>query len=94
MICTYGVWAGYHIIMNLVEKERLMEMTFYNSAGEKFMADIWVVFSYLQQENGSFIGVVLLCIVVAFMLWLFFGYHMDLVRQGYSTNESSKKSEL
>ena len=37
---------------------------------------------------------VLLCAVVSVMLWLFFAYHIHLVRQGYTTNESSKRSEL
>ena len=41
-----------------------------------------------------FIGVIILCAVVAVMLWIFFSYHMYLVWTGYSTNESSKKSQV
>ena len=33
-----------------------------------------------------------MCAVVAFMLWLFFLYHLYLVKAGYSTNENSKSS--
>ena len=41
-----------------------------------------------------FIAVVILCAVVAFMLFLFLAYHLWLVKTGYSTNESSKASQL
>ena len=41
-----------------------------------------------------FIGVVILCAVIAFMLWLFLFYHVWLVKSGFTTNESSKKSEV
>lgn len=37
---------------------------------------------------------IILDLVVAIMLWLFFGYHCYLVRSGYSTNESSKAGQL
>ena len=35
-------------------------------------------------------SVVLLCAVVTVMLWLFLGYHLNLIRIGYTTNESAK----
>lgn len=34
---------------------------------------------------------VILCLVVAFMLWIFTGYHLWLVRKGYTTNENAKE---
>ena len=71
-----------------------MELTFTNSAGERFTADGYIVFQYLQQGHSMFIGVTILCVVVSIMLWLFFSYHLYLIREGYTTNESSKKSEL
>ena len=37
-------------------------------------------------------GVVMLCGVVAIMLYFFFGYHMYLVYYGYTTNERMKAS--
>ena len=44
VICTYGLWAGYHILMDIVERERLMEMTFKTGDGETFEATYWIVF--------------------------------------------------
>ena len=41
-----------------------------------------------------FMGVVLLCIVISIMLYLFFFYHMYLVYYGYTTNEKMKVSQL
>ena len=37
-------------------------------------------------------GVILLCIVVSFLLWGFTFYHLYLVYQGFTTNESAKSS--
>ena len=76
--------------MGIVDKERLMEATFYTGSGEAVQATSFIVFSYLQQSHHWFIAVIILCGVVAIMLWLFFGYHCYLIRSGYSTNESSK----
>ena len=36
---------------------------------------------------------VILCLVVAIMLWLFIGYHLFLVRKGYTTNENAKEGQ-
>jgi len=94
VICTYGVWLGYEIVMSIVEKERLMDATFYTNGGEAIQATPYIVFSYLQQSNHMFIAVIILCAVVGVMLWLFFGYHCYLIRLGWSTNESTKAGQL
>ena len=44
VICVYGVWCGYQILMHIVEKDRLMEQVFTTVTGERFQADKWVVF--------------------------------------------------
>ena len=36
----------------------------------------------------------ILCIVVTVMLWLFFLYHMWLVKKGYTTSENFKASNV
>lgn len=79
--------------MHLVEKDNLMEMTFRSNDGETFTADKYVVFTYLNQNYGSLIGVIILNAVVAFMLYLFVGYHTWLMRKGYTTNEQSKEGQ-
>ena len=38
--------------------------------------------------------VLILCVIVTVMLWLFFLYHMYLVYQGYTTSESVKASQI
>ena len=50
--------------------------------------------NYLTQAETNFVGVVLLCVVISFMLYLFFSYHMYLVYYGYTTNEKMKTSQL
>ena len=36
--------------------------------------------------------VIMLCVVVSIMLWLFLGFHLFLIKKGYSTNEWSKRN--
>ena len=31
LVCTYGGWIGYHSLMSIVEKEKLMEVMFYSN---------------------------------------------------------------
>ena len=94
VICSYGVWLGYHILMATVDKERLFEATFYDDSGEAVEVTSFIVFSYLQHTQYFFTAVIILCFVVSIMLWLFLGYHLHIVRQGWTTNESNKHSYL
>lgn len=48
VIGTYGSILGYQILMGIVDKEKLLDATFYTKDGEAVQATSWVVFSYLQ----------------------------------------------
>jgi hypothetical protein len=39
-------------------------------------------------------GVVLLCVVISVMLYLFVAYHVYLIKLGYTTNEKVKAGQL
>ena len=72
-----------------------MEVMFYsNEDGRQFKGDPLVVFNYLQQDHSIFISVIMLCIVVALMLWIFLGFHMYQIREGQTTNEREKVQRL
>ena len=43
---------------------------------------------------GMFIGVVIMNLVVAIMLWLFTGFHVYPIKNGLTTNEWSKVGNL
>jgi len=95
ILCTYGAVIGAYILMDEVDRRQLYEQTFVNMAtGEQFKADFWIVFNYLMQDDQFFMGVVLLCVVISVMLYLFFGYHMYLIKKGYTTNENVKAQQL
>ena len=49
----------------------------------------WIVQYFLSNES-RFCFVVILCMIVSPMLLWFFGYHINLIRLGYTTNESDK----
>ena len=44
VLTTYGVWCGWHILMHIVERDRLMDMTFSTPDGQTFEADKYIVF--------------------------------------------------
>ena len=34
VLCTYGVYVGYQILMGIVDRDKLMDATFYTASGE------------------------------------------------------------
>ena len=93
IICTYGFVAGCQTMLSIIERDKLRELRFKTNDGEVFEASNSVIFSYLMQRHRMFIAVIILCAVVAIMLWLFVGFHLFLINRGYSTNEWSKRSQ-
>lgn len=79
-------------MMNIIETNRLLEAVFQTGDGERYQATYTMVYQWLNQEYGLLMAVILLCLVVAVMLWVFLAYHLHLVRNGFTTNESSKYS--
>lgn len=47
VVCTYGVLAGYQILMAKVEDQKLYQMTFKTADGEQFEATNYIVFKFL-----------------------------------------------
>ena len=92
VICTYGVWAGYQILMNICEDNRVFDAVFQTASGERHKASPTVIYQWLHQEYALFMAVVILCLVVAIMLWVFLAYHLHLVKNGFTTNERAKHS--
>ena len=80
--------------MDIVERQKLMEMQFRTVSGEVYNADKYIVFQYLYQDYSLFMGVCMLCAVIAVMLGLFIGFHLYLIGLGYTTNEWTKRSQV
>lgn len=49
---------------------------------------------YILMTEQAFMSVVILCAVVSVMLFGFWGYHINLIRHGVTTNERAKMSRL
>lgn len=94
-LMLYGAFACVSILADLVVKNRLLEATFVNSAtGEKFKATYYVVFTYLMSLRSEIIMVLVLAGVMGVVLAGFTGYHVYLLAQNKTTNESYKWSEV
>ena len=91
-LCTYGAVAGVLILYGkTLEPINLWQAQFTSMNGAVLDADFWVVLQYVGQQDGSFMGVVLLCVAVAVMLHCFYIYHFWLISKGLSTNEQDKR---
>ena len=95
LLTLYGFVAGFGIFLHIIDEQNLFRNYFVDTnTGRRIEPTYWIVFNYLMSYKQEFGGVVVLCGVCTVMLFFFFVYHMDLVRNGVTTNEKHKMSAL
>jgi len=95
VICTYGAFAGILVFLGLIQEQDLFNAKFKNMrTGEMIEPSYFVIMRWLFDKETPFAFVTILCIVMSFMLSLFFLYHLWMATSGVTTNERSKKSDL
>jgi len=91
-------YAGYllgGILAHLTAANRLFEARFVNQAtGERVGASYSIVLQYLLYRHTTICTLAVLCGVMCVVLIGFVGYHLYLVAQGTTTNESFKWRHL
>jgi hypothetical protein len=60
------------------------------NTGERISATNGVVLQYLLYKHTTTVALFILVLVMALVIWGFFGYHLSLVARGMTTNESFK----
>lgn len=53
-----------------------------------------VIFLILADHDPLFCAVLLMCFVISILTGLFLAYHLHLIREGYTSNEKIKISEI
>ena len=93
IMLVYADYLLFSMIASEVVSLKLFEQTFVNAAtGEKVKASYTVVFQFIMHRQMPIVTLFLLCFVMTFVLWGFFGYHLWLIARGLTTNESFKWS--
>ena len=94
-LTTYGFVLGICILFHYVDSKRLFENYFVNpQTGEKFAPSWYIILRFVSAEEQMMCSVCILCLIVSIMLYIFYFYHIDLLRQGLTTNERVKMSAL
>jgi palmitoyltransferase len=93
-LCTYGTVQGLRACLGIIDKQKLWEATFRQGDGEILHATPYVLFMYIMQQEGAFTAVIILAAAVSIMLHVFYLYHLWLIKDGLTTNESSKQSDV
>ena len=83
------------LLIGKVKDEKLFDVTFVDeSTGVEFDADFYSILAYILKENVGLCMINILACVMGLVLLGFFGYHLYLISQGQTTNESFKWSAL
>eukprot|EP00441_Pelagodinium_beii_P033160 CAMPEP_0197641026 /NCGR_PEP_ID=MMETSP1338-20131121/15108_1 /TAXON_ID=43686 ORGANISM="Pelagodinium beii, Strain RCC1491" /NCGR_SAMPLE_ID=MMETSP1338 /ASSEMBLY_ACC=CAM_ASM_000754 /LENGTH=375 /DNA_ID=CAMNT_0043213925 /DNA_START=70 /DNA_END=1194 /DNA_ORIENTATION=+ len=91
VICFYGFGLGSTILYNVAVQKELFSAVFVNPVTrERYQATNLIVLQFLLATEGMIVFVVLLSGIMGFVLFGFFGWHLNLVRTGCTTNEISK----
>eukprot|EP01067_Filipodium_phascolosomae_P000233 Filipodium_phascolosomae@DN11_c0_g1_i1.p1 len=91
LICCYGAVAGVLIFIDIIIREQLFKVNFYNAKTRQPVKASWmVVGQYLCWTYPSILVVVVLTVVMGIVLVLFLGYHLAMVSAAVTTNESAK----
>jgi len=92
---TYAVFVITSILMSQVYDERLFEVTFLDmSTGREFKADTYTVMQYIAMKNLGLVCIDIFAGIMDLCLMGFLSYHLYLVSQGQTTNESFKWASL
>ena len=78
---------SYHLA---VDVHRLHEAYYVDAAGAHVAVSTLQCFQYMFVQHNVVVAIGLFCLVIAFALLAFWGYHLWLIRCGTTTNETFK----
>ena len=92
---AYAVYIITSLLIGKVKDEKLFDIVFVDvSTGIEFDADFYSILAYILKENVGLCMINILACVMGLVLSGFLGYHLYLISQGQTTNESFKWSAL
>ena len=92
-MCAYGFLVALRVVNAIIERDRLWTTKFRNNAtGVEYTAGYKIMLLYFMAHYNWLTFLVIICLVMAVALGLFFAYHMYQVGRGMSTSENAKVS--
>ena len=94
-MCVYGTFVLSYLLYGEIEKHDLLHITLFDRyTGEEYTGSYTIIGMYLLDKYTMPVAVYCLMVVMSFALMLFLGYHIHLVNQGLTSNESFKWDQV
>ena len=92
ILVTYSGSLGFYLIYNLIIEKNLLKAHFFNPiTNEEIQSNYKVVFQYLLYNYYAFIATNIMLIVISITLFVFMGYHLNLIKLNFTTSERNKQ---
>ncbi|KRX07062.1 hypothetical protein PPERSA_08739 [Pseudocohnilembus persalinus] len=93
LLCIYGVYIGLFCFYGIIKQQNLFNAKFRSPNGDIVEASYTIIFKYIFYTETLFVFMIILCGIMGFTLFLFYLYHLTLVKGQYTTNEKIKRSD-
>lgn len=93
-LCFYGAYIAFYALAGVVSSKQLLSATFQDAFGQTYQATWGIVLQYLMSLHLMVVVSVIYHIVVSVTLLLFGAFHVYLVANGTSTNETFKWDDV
>ena len=80
----------FYIVISPIYEHKIWGLHVINPVTRKPLASWQIIHLYLMQEHSMLCFLLLICSIFGLALFLFLLHHVNLIRQGFSTNESYK----
>jgi len=95
VLCTYATVMSGMILLAIARVKELHKLGYMDKATRQWTpAPTSYIFQYLLWEGGLVLPLGIFCLVLALVLYVFWGYHVFLVIKNTTTNETYKWKDL
>lgn len=92
---VYGTYVFYNLIFHLIEKDKLWDVKFMNSATNEIVSADWkIILQFMLASHGMLMFLFVLCFVMGGTLIAFFSYQLYMVKCGTTSNEAGKWADV
>jgi len=90
ILCTYCAYLCGYVLYGMLTQRGIMNINVKDAEGNIFPIPYSYILQYVIINGGTVFPLGLFCGIIAVVLYLFWGYHMYLIWQNTTTNESYK----
>jgi palmitoyltransferase ZDHHC4 len=93
-LTSYATYMIYYIEKGILVANNLLEYTYQDANGVTKSLSWGYLFQVLVVHTAPVVGLGMFCVVVTLVLFTFLGYHMWLIKENTTTNETFKWKDL